>query len=732
MYRRREFIAGSLSLMTVPVLAQDVPPAEEEAPQPAWLTADIAPGATVYVAPDGKGDGLSWASAAPLEAVGALIDRITPGGQVCLLADQPFQVETTIEITAAGQAEAPVRIVGMREDGAAGQAQFVGTRTVWAGAKTSEDAVDASAFGGNTLFKLSKGAGYLHFAGLHVSHFAIVLDLSGSDAKGIVVEDVEFFNIRDGIYTDDAASVSDLTLRRFSGRGFSKKAVRFHGTCTNWLIQDCDLDSGWQYGDNFAVGIEAHDSAHGLHIVGGRTINCMDTQGDDPEQYWNGDGVASERDNHDILIEDHVSAGHTDSGYDLKSEQTELRNCVSEDNKRNYRLWGGIGTEPMVLVGCSSLAPRKRGGSGGAHHIWVSGGDSDEDVGGSVVFIDGTIDGEEPEEAIHVEGGNAAVHLVDTSLGQIDRDRLFVATKKSSVLIEGSASDAGVTAILTDSEIKPISGATTSLPLEADAVASWRIAEKDGIDAWLDGSTLVLTAGAVSERGQIIVQARDSAGRATPFVITTESVENPVAAGAVLSLAIAADGSLTDATGMHAIEASDESEVVDGAFHFRGKGSYFTVDASDNFALDGPFWIETTFKIEDRDFALPADVLTVWKTSGDKRAFRIGLTEDRSVAFFWSTDGDTQEQSVLVGPVLKAGVFYTILVDRGPSGIIRLYVDGVMAAKTAEPVGAFYASSAPLRVAGRPDGKQAASGFMKSLTIVKGSARCDSDDGCAT
>jgi hypothetical protein len=208
-------------------------------------------------------------------------------------------------------------------------------------------------------------------------------------------------------------------------------------------------------------------------------------------------------------------------------------------------------------------------------------------------------------------------------------------------------------------------------------------------------------------------------------------VENPVAQGAVLALAIGADGTLSDATGMHAIHASEESEVVDGAFHFRGKASFFQVDASDNFVLDGPFWIETTFQIEDRDFALPADVLTVWKTSGNKRSFRIGLTQERAVAFFWSTDGRAQDQSVLVGPVLAPGDFYTILVDRGPSGIIRLYVDGVVVAKTSAPVPAFSAGSAPLRVAGRPDGKQAASGFMRSLIVVKGEARCDSDAGCA-
>lgn len=736
MYRRRDFIAGSLSLMTAPALAQVAseadPAAEQPAPeQPAWLTADITPGSDAYIAADGTGDGSSWASAAPLAALSDLVGRVAPGGRVLLSADQPFQLDAAIEIAASGSADRPVTLSGMRSDGTVAPAEFVGTRTQWPGAVTAADAVDASDFGGNTLFRLAAGAGHLQFRNMRVLHFGIVLDMSRSDARGITVEDVVFFNIRDGIFTDDASSAADVTLRRFSGRGFSKKAVRFHGTCNNWLIADCDLDSAWQYGDNFAVGIEAHDSAYALHIVGGRTINCMDMQGNDPEEYWNGDGVASERGNHDILIEDHFSAGHTDSGYDLKSERTELRNCISEDNKRNYRLWGGIGTEPMLLTGCASRAPRKRGGSGATHHIWVSGGDSAKDTAGSVLFIDGVIAGEKPEEAIHVDGANAAVHLVDTSLLGVRQDQLFAASVGTSVLIVGSARDAGVEHVLTDPEIELVSGAMVSVALEADGQASWRLADSIGVDAWLEGSMLMLTGGPVADRGEITLQARDSAGRATTFTIATENVENPVAPGAVLALEVAADGTLSDATGMHVFDVSEEGEVVDGAFHFRGSASYFQVDGSDNFFLDGPFWIETTFGIEDRDFALPADVLTVWKTSGHKRSFRIGLTEDGAVAFFWSTNGRSQQEAVLVGPVLASGEFYSVLVDRGPSGIIRLYVDGRMHARTAAPVGALYASRAPLRVAGRPDGKQAASGFMKTLTIVNGAARCDSDAGCA-
>lgn len=732
MLRRRDFIAGSFSLMATPALAQSPREADPHKNEdvPPWRSASASPGGSVFVVPGGAGDGRNWGNAAPLEALDDLIGRVSPGGEVCLLAGEPFQIEGAIGLSASGKPGEPVKIRGRTRDGKPAPARFVGRRTAWQRARSVDEAVDASDFGGNTLFKFEAGVSDLYFADMHASDFGILFDLGGAAAARLSIEDFAFVNIRDGIYTNGTSEVSEFTLRRFSGQGFSKKAVRFHGRCHSWLIEDCDLDSSWQYGDNFAVGIEAHDEAHGLRVRGGRTVNCMDIQADDPERYWNGDGVASERGNYDIIIENHVSAGNTDSGYDLKSEATILRNCVSSDNKRNYRLWGGLGLEPMLLDRCQSLAPHKRGGSGGAHHLWISGGSEEDDTGGSVLFVNGQIAGADPDEVIHVEGGNAAIHLVDTTLSGLEKGSLYVATQPTSVLIVGSARDPDITAMVAPQNVQLISGAVSRFPLETDGKASWRLVESVNVDARVEGSSLVLIGGGVTELGRVTVQARDTAGRAKRFVIETESVENPAGEGAVLALKVAADGALYDATGMHTIISSPESEVVEGAFHFRGRGSYFEVEPSANFALAGPFWIETEFKIEDRDFALPADVLTVWETSGNERAFRIGLTEDNAVAFFWSTDGRAQEEARLVGPQLSRGRFHKIVVDRGESGFVRLYVDGTMVAKSPAPVDAFFAGKAPLRVAGRPDGRQAASGFMRSLTIVKGTARCDSDAGC--
>src|SRR5690606_17487406 len=118
-----------------------------------------------------------------------------------------------------------------------------------------------------------------------------------------------------------------------------KKGIRIRGNSSGWLIEDCGIDCRWQFGDNHATGIEAWDTAHDIRIIGGYTRNCSEYL--DKTTFWNADGITTERNNYDIRIENHISSGNTDGGYDLKSERTVLRNCLSFDNNRNYRIWGG-------------------------------------------------------------------------------------------------------------------------------------------------------------------------------------------------------------------------------------------------------------------------------------------------------------------------------------------------------------------------------------------------------
>src|SRR3546814_10198688 len=72
--------------------------------------------------------------------------------------------------------------------------------------------------------------------------------------------------------------------------------------------------------------------------------------------YFNGDGFASERGVYDVRFIDTVARGNTDGGYDLKSSGTVVVRALSEENGRNYRLWG-----EATLIDSVGLNPVLRG-----------------------------------------------------------------------------------------------------------------------------------------------------------------------------------------------------------------------------------------------------------------------------------------------------------------------------------------------------------------------------------
>jgi serralysin len=411
---RRGFLVGAAALALTPALAQ------------------AATAKAAFIVPDGQGDGSSFESPASLQSLGELVKRVGAGGIVYLIAGKEYKAGKPIMIAASGSKGAPVTITGVDKGLRPKRAVIKGSRKGW----RKGGATDAGGFGGNTLFAFSGNASNLTFTNLSVQHTGRVFDFSGNKGSGITVQDVDFYNVRDGFYTDGGSSVKNVVLRRFNGVGFSKKAVRFHGSSKGWLIEDCEFDSGLQFGDNFAVGIEANDRASGLQINGGYTINCLDKAGGNQKKYWNADGVAAERGNSNIRISNHRSAGNSDGGYDLKSEDTILSGCVSEDNKRNFRIWGGSKSRPVLIENCRSGNPKSRGGIGGAHHLWISGKGDGGPRPGYVRVQGGSFSGGAPNGMIYADGANAVVQLVGTKISGGDKKLLFVADDDSSKLIQ--------------------------------------------------------------------------------------------------------------------------------------------------------------------------------------------------------------------------------------------------------------------------------------------------------
>ena len=138
--------------------------------------------------------------------------------------------------------------------------------------------------------------------------------------------------------------------------------MRLTFNSNNILVEDVYGDSNRQDGDNFCMGIHLQNTVHNVMIRRTTMKNCTQTLAS--SEYWNADGFVAERETYNIALEDTVSEGHTNGGYDLKSNGVTLLRTSASDNKRNYRIWGSA-----TLTDCTSNEPNKRGGSGSESHV---------------------------------------------------------------------------------------------------------------------------------------------------------------------------------------------------------------------------------------------------------------------------------------------------------------------------------------------------------------------------
>lgn len=88
-------------------------------------------------------------------------------------------------------------------------------------------------------------------------------------------------------------------------------------------------------------------------------------------EYWNGDGFSTERGNARFLFRQCAAWDNSDGGFDLKSTETLLDDCVSGRNARNYRLWTS-----MRATRLTSVDPVKIGGIGDTNHFSIMAGQS--------------------------------------------------------------------------------------------------------------------------------------------------------------------------------------------------------------------------------------------------------------------------------------------------------------------------------------------------------------------
>jgi hypothetical protein len=157
--------------------------------------------------------------------------------------------------------------------------------------------------------------------------------------------------------------------------GYTKRGVRITGGVSEVLVQNVHADSGgkeWAT-EAFPVGFHVEKASPEAPNFNITYINCSGKNNwHTPEghKYWNGDGFGAEGGCYGIKYIKCFASGNTDGGWDDKSDNPVLENCVSIANKRNYRFWSD---KSPSLNNCLSAYATWYGGSGNANGIWVSG-----------------------------------------------------------------------------------------------------------------------------------------------------------------------------------------------------------------------------------------------------------------------------------------------------------------------------------------------------------------------
>ncbi|MCF8708228.1 hypothetical protein [Rhizorhapis sp. SPR117] len=267
--------------------------------------------------------------------------------------------------------------------------------------------IDGKTFQGTRIASGTKGDGG---EGLRAKSNMVIrnctfLDLGNGAVRvnvptdNLIIEDCEAKNLYRFLEDtssnkDNPAILSHFAVRRSIAREIDHGMIRIRYGSHDGTIEDV-VAYGSAQCDLYCVGFQLDDEAHDI-TYSRVAAHGFQESGRPDDKYWNGDGFSDERGNRGIRYISCTATQCSDGGFDLKSANVYMEQCVSRANKRNYRLWNG-----GELRQCRSEDPRLYGGTGGTAHFSFH-GDVDHYVLDSPV--------------VRAAAGNAApVFLIDTT-----------------------------------------------------------------------------------------------------------------------------------------------------------------------------------------------------------------------------------------------------------------------------------------------------------------------------
>jgi len=338
------------------------------------LCAGAIHAADQYILPSGTGSktGASWQDARPGTKADfqAAWDALTPGD--ALYVGSGNYEGVGISASKGGAEGKPLRLIGV--DRGAGLPLLTSNFDKHNPAKT-----------GATFFEAKFGTSDFDIEGFRLKGYRCGIFLRGRHAN-INISKLNVEEAREGIRSEaggtpqnPTSATHDVTVSDCQFIKFTKRGIRLEGGNYHWKIERCLADAGgkeWAT-EPFHMGFQIANkslktSSFEHHI---EFIDCVarNSYNEAPKgkSYWNGDGFSVEANVTNMRYLRCTSMHNTDGGWDDKSDGPEFIDCVSIDNKENFRLWSK-NLRPKMKNVLSAFA-FKRGGSGPQTGLWILG-----------------------------------------------------------------------------------------------------------------------------------------------------------------------------------------------------------------------------------------------------------------------------------------------------------------------------------------------------------------------
>lgn len=295
----------------------------------------FAPAEDLYLTPQGAGDrdGRSWEHALAAAAMTETVNQTMQPGDRLLLGGGNYG-DVMLTISVGGAAEKPKTILGV--DRGDGPPVFEST---WSVDEPSK---------GATAIRLEPGVSHLIVQQLLIRRYMTGVKASPSEGKhcsDIVFANVDMEQLRYGFYLSncDGLRLENCDIKRYTKHGF-----RFEEGCRQVTVRGCGADCSegdedWEsktellpFGFLVNNGGAPHESFLFEDCLA--VNNLMPLQNN---RYKNGDGFVVEGNAKDVVFRRCRGIRNQDAGFDLKSPDVRLQDCVALRNSRNFRIWAG-------------------------------------------------------------------------------------------------------------------------------------------------------------------------------------------------------------------------------------------------------------------------------------------------------------------------------------------------------------------------------------------------------